>query len=138
MRRFIAPVIAVAVAAGFAASAPALAQGDAKTVLVKLDGTQVDTLLLRYPFDATWVIDDTHILLRDTYRDHYLITLKAPCQKLEMQRGIQFVPALSGRIKASLTYEARDKAGPPCDLTRVEQIADTKAAELRATINDKG
>jgi hypothetical protein len=138
MKRFIAPVFAFAAAAGLVAVAPALAQGDTKTILVEKDGTQVDTMLLRYPFDATWVIDDTHILLRDTYRQHYLITLEAPCKKLEMQRGIQFVPALSGRIKASLTYEARDKAGPPCDLTRVEQIESAKAAELRATINDKG
>ena len=138
MRRFIAAVVAIALAAGFAASAPALAQNDAKTVLVEKDGTQVDTMLLRYAFDATWVIDDTHILMRDTYRDHYLITLKAPCKKLEMQRGIRFVPALAGRIKASLTYEARDPVGQPCDLTRVEQIESAKAAELRATINDKG
>jgi hypothetical protein len=138
MTRFIAPVLAIAVVAGVAVSAPALAQAEQKTTLVELDGAQVDTMLLRYPFDATWVIDETHILMRDTYRQHYLITLEAPCKKLEMQRGIQFVPALSGRIKASLTYEARDKAGPPCDLTRVEQIENTKAAELRATINDKG
>jgi hypothetical protein len=136
MKRFIAPVIAIALAAGPVASA--LAQAAPKTVLVELDGTQVDTMLLRYPFDATWVIDETHILMRDTYRQHYLITLEAPCKKLEMQRGIKFVPALSGRIKASLTYEARDKAGPPCDLTRVEQIENTKAAELRASINDNG
>ena len=138
MKRFIAPVIAFAAAVGFVAVAPALAQGDTKTILIEKDGTQVDTMLLRYPFDATWVIDDTHILMRDTYRQHFLITLEAPCKKLEMQRGIQFVPALAGRIKASLTYEARDKAGPPCDLTRVEQIESAKAAELRATINDKG
>ena len=138
MKRFIAPVVAIAVAAGFVASAPALAQNDAKTVLVEKDGTQVDTMLLRYPFDATWVVDDTHILMRDTYRQHYLITLKAPCKKLEMQRGIQFVPALAGRIKAAITYEARDKVGQPCDVTRVEQIEKEKAAELRATINDKG
>jgi hypothetical protein len=137
MRRFIAPVVAAAMAAGIVAT-PVVAQGDTKTVLVEKDGTQVDTMLLRYPFDATWVIDDTHILMRDTYRDHYLITLKAPCQKLEMQRGIQFVPALTGRIKAAITYEARDKVGQPCDLTRVEQIESAKAAELRATINDKG
>ena len=102
------------------------------------DGAEVRTMLLRYPFEATWVIDDTHILLRDTYRDHYLITLKAPCQKLEMQRGIEFVPNLAGRVKASLTYEARDRVGPPCELSRVEQIEDAKAIELRATINDKG
>ena len=136
MRRFIAPVIAAAIAAGIAA-APVVAQGDTKTVLVEKDGAQVDTMLLRYPFDATWVIDDTHILMRDTYRQHYLITLKAPCHKLEMQRGIKFVPALSGRIKASLTYEARDPVGQPCDLTRVEQIEPAKAAELRATLSDK-
>jgi hypothetical protein len=105
-------------------------------VLVEKDGSEVRTMLLRYPFEATWVIDETHILMRDTYRDHYLITLKEPCMKLGMQRGIHFVPALSGRIKASLTYEARDKVGPPCELTRVEQIEDAKAIELRATLSD--
>ena len=136
MRRFIAPIIAAAMAAGSVA-APALAQGDNKTILVERDGTEVRTLLLRYPFEATWVIDESHILLRDTYRDHYLVTLKAPCAKLDMQRGIKFVPALAGRIKASLTYEARDPVGPPCDVTRVEGIEKAKAAELRATINDK-
>lgn len=136
MRRFIAPVITAAMAAG--SVSPALAQGETKTVLVEKDGTEVRTMLLRYPFEATWVIDETHILLRDTYRDHYLITLKEPCKKLEMQRGIRFIPALAGRIKASITYEARDKVGPPCDLTRVEQIEQEKAAELRATLNDKG
>ena len=135
MRRFIAPVVAAAMAAG-AVAGPVAAQGDTKTVLVEKDGEQVDTMLLRYAFDAMWAVDETHILLRDTYRDHYLITLKEPCHKLEMQRGVTFVPALSGRIKASLIYEARDKVGPPCDLSRVEQIEDEKAAELRATIND--
>ena len=94
--------------------------------------------MLRYPFEATWVIDDTRILLRDTYRDHYLITLKEPCTKLNMQRGIQFVPKLSGRIRASLTYEARDKVGPPCDVARIEQIEDAQAIALRASINDQG
>jgi hypothetical protein len=138
MKNLIAPVVALVLAVGGVVAAPALAQQQTKTALVELDGGQVDTMLLRYPFEATWVIDDTHILLRDTYRDHYLITLKAPCKKLDMQRGINFVPALSGRIKASLTYEARDAVGPPCDITRVEQIADTKAAELRASVNDKG
>ena len=111
MKRFIAPVIAIAVASGFAVGAPALAQGDTRTVLVEKDGSEVRTMLLRYPFDATWVIDDMHILLRDTYRDHYLLTLKEPCQKLEMQRGFKFAPALAGSIKSSLVYEVRDKAG---------------------------
>jgi hypothetical protein len=138
MKTFIAPVIAVALAAGGVVAAPALAQSGPKTVLVELDGSQVDTMLLRYGFEATWAVDDTHILLRDTYRQHYLITLKERCEKLSMQRGVVFVPALAGRIKASLTYEARDQVGQPCDVARVEQIADAKALELRASINDKG
>ena len=40
MKRFIAPVIAIAMAAGFAASAPALAQTEARTVLVQKDGME--------------------------------------------------------------------------------------------------
>ena len=115
-------------------AAPAMAQGDKKTELVELNGKSVDSLLLRYAFDATWAIDDSHILLRDTYRDHYYITLKAPCEKLDMHRDIGFTPALVGRIRASLHYEVRDAVGSPCDIVRVEQIATDRATELKAKL----
>jgi hypothetical protein len=113
--------------------APAAAQTP-KTVLVDKDGEAVDTLLLRYKFDAMWAVGQDRILLRDTYRDHYLLTLEAPCEKLDMDRSVTFVPELAGRIKASLTYEARDRAGPPCDIAKVEWIGDERAAALRAEV----
>jgi hypothetical protein len=116
-----------------AMAAPAVAQ-ERKTELVDKDGEGVETLLLRYKFDAMWAVDQERILLRDTYRDHYLLTLEAPCEKLDMNRSVTFVPALAGRIKASLTYEARDKAGPPCDIAKVEWIGDERAAALRAEV----
>jgi hypothetical protein len=114
-----------------AATTTAMAQAPS-TVLVNEDGEVVDTLLLRYSFDAMWALDTQRILLRDSYRDHYLLTLDAPCEKLDMDRSVTFVPPLTGRIKASLTYEARDKAGPPCDIAKVEWIGKEQAAALRA------
>ncbi len=111
--------------------APAVAQ-ERKTELVDEDGQVVDSLLLRYKFDAMWAVDQERILLRDTYREHYLLTLEAPCEKLDMDRSVTFVPELAGRIKASISYEARDKAGPPCDIAKVEWIGDERAASLRS------
>lgn len=125
MRAMLAAILVAAVAAPATAQAP-------RTVLVDKDGEVVDTLLLRYAFDAMWAVDQERILLRDTYRDHYLLTLEAPCEKLDMNRSVTFVPALAGRIKASLTYEARDKAGPPCDIAKVEWVGREQAAALRA------
>jgi hypothetical protein len=119
-------------ALALAAAAPAVGQPEKKTELVELDGKAVDSMLLRYAFDATWAVDEQHILVRDTYRDHYLVTLKSECEKLEMQRGIKFFPALAGRIRASLRYEVRDPVGQPCDITRVEQIDQERANELKA------
>jgi Family of unknown function (DUF6491) len=138
MKRMIASLAGVIAATGVLAATPAVAQPDQKTELVNEDGQSVDSLLLRYAFDATWVIDDTHILMRDTFRDHYYVTLKEPCEKLDMQRDIKFVPALTGRILSSRRYETRDAAGPPCDIVKLEQIGSERAAELRASLANKG
>jgi hypothetical protein len=127
-------VVSAAVLAG-AAVAPAVAQEAKKTELVNDKGESVDSLLLRYAFDATWVIDQKRILIRDTYRDHYLISLKDDCAKLvEMQRGFTFVPPLSGRVRAGVVYEVRDKVSQPCDIAKLEQISDEQAASLRAEL----
>ncbi len=121
---------AAMLAAAVVVAAPAVAQ-ESNTVLVDDKGEVVDSLLLRYRFEGMWALDDQRILLRDTYRDHYLITLEEPCPKLDMDRSVLFVPALSGRIRAARTYEVRDKAGEPCLISKVEWIEDAQAAELR-------
>jgi hypothetical protein len=127
-------VVSAAVLAG-AAVAPAIAQEGKRTELVNEKGESVDALLMRYAFDATWVIDAKRILIRDTFRDHYLVSLKDDCAKLvEMQRGFTFVPALTGWVRDGVVYEVRDKVSAPCDIVKIEQINDEKAASLRAEL----
>jgi hypothetical protein len=137
MKTLIAPMIAAALAAGAFAVAPAMAQETPKTAMIE-DGKPVDSLLLRYAFDATWAVDTQHVLMRDTYREHYLLTLKAPCEALDMQRGFKFVPVLNGRVRESLRYELRNYKGEPCDIAQIEKIDNTRAAELRAAVAAKG
>jgi hypothetical protein len=124
------------------AAAPALAQArsgeNTGTVMVNGKGATVDSLLLQWAFDATWVIDNKRILMRDEHRDHYLITLKESCEKLDMDRGFNIVPTLTGRIYSSLNYEVRDKAGPYCDIGKIEQVNSEQAASLRAEIPKQG
>jgi hypothetical protein len=134
MKKLIALSLASFAVAGLVA-APAIGQPERKTELVELGKGSVDNLLLRYAFDATWVVDQQHILLRDTYRDHYVVTLKENCEKLDMQREIKFFPALAGNIKSARPYEVRDRAGQPCDIVRIEQVDDARANELRAASN---
>jgi hypothetical protein len=114
------------------AAPPALGQQEKKTELVDLDGKSVDKLQLRYDFDASWVIDNRSILYRDTHRDHYLVTLKEACEPLDIRRrSFKFFPSWSWRLLASNTYEVRPEAGPWCDVGRIEQVNDVRAATLR-------
>jgi hypothetical protein len=137
MKSLIASVVlSAAMAAGLAA--PALAQGATNTTLVDDKGATVNSLLLRYRFDATWVIDNQRILVRDAHRDHYLISLKDPCKELDRDHSFVFFPALKDRVRASLTYEVRSKVGPYCDITKIEQINSEAAASLRAELANKG
>ena len=134
-------IVSAALLAG--ASAPALAQTPSnynagQTVMVDGKGATVDSLLLRWKFDATWVIDNKRILLRDAHRDNYLITLKDDCEKLEMDRSFVIFPELTDRIYSSLKYEVRDKAGPYCTIGRIEQVKPEAAASLRAEISKQG
>lgn len=137
MRKLIAPVLAAVMAVGGFVAVPAMAQEAPKTAMLE-GGRQVDSLLLRYAFDATWVVDQQHVLMRDTFRDHYLVTLEAACDALDMQREFKFVPVLSGRVRASLSYELRNYKGAPCEIARIEKIDGARAAELRAAVSSNG
>lgn len=121
-----------AIAAVALALVPQAMAQDVKTEIVELDGQRVESLLLRYPFEAMWAIDANRVLLRDTQRDHYLLTLDAPCEKLDMQRNVRFVPALKGRVREGVRYEVRDPVAEPCDIARIAQIDAAQASSLRA------
>jgi hypothetical protein len=137
MKTLVKSVIVSAALLG-GAVAPALAQAPAKTVMVDGKGATVDSLLLRWRFEATWVIDNNRILLRDAHRDHYLLTINDGCEKLDMDRAFKIFPEMAGRIYSSLRYEVRDKAGPYCDISKIEQVNAEAAASLRAELAKQG
>src|SRR5690606_4381913 len=108
--------------------APALAEPEAKTQLVTLDGKSVDIIQLRHDFNSVWVIDSQNILYRDDSRDYYLVTLKDACEPLAIRdRRFSFHPESNWRLKASTRYEIRPLAGRPCDVSRIEVISDDRA-----------
>lgn len=133
MKRF---AIFLAAAAALAAplALPAAGQSAARTQLVADGGKQVDSLLLRYGFDAMWQIDKSNIVLRDTYRDHYLVTTAKPCEFLQHQHGVTFVPALTSRIRSDISYEVRDEHQQICDIAKVEKIPQDEAKAKIASI----
>jgi len=140
MKTFIASVLA----AGLAASglvAPAIAQTAPETELVSLEGKHVDTMLLRYSFDATWLVDSQHILLRDTYLDYYVVSLRAPCSWLDDQatyKSFFFFPELSGNLRAGRIYEVRNDGRKPCTISSVKHVPTAQAAELKTKVAQKG
>jgi hypothetical protein len=124
--------LATLIAAAGLAATPALGQPEAKTTLVALDGKSVDRMQLRYDFDSAWVLDKQSILYRDINRDYYLVTLKTACEQIEIRgRGFSFHPSWSWRLLSSSSYEIRPDAGERCDVARIEQIDETRAAPLR-------
>lgn len=131
MKKFAVILAAAAMLAG-----PAVAQ-ERNTDLVD-EGTSVDSLLLRYHFDAMWALDDENLLLRDTYRDHYQVTFDKACTWIDQPRAVVFVPALTSRIRASLPYEARDKNGQICEVAKIAKIPKDEARTKIASVNDRG
>ncbi len=121
--------------AGAAAMAPAVAAPERRTETVD-DGKAVDSLLMRYRFDATWVLNPTSILLRDTYREHYLLTLKESCGWIELSNPFTFFPELKQRVRADRSYEIRDNLHENCDIARIEKVSSETARELRAKLAD--
>jgi len=134
MKRLIGSVLGVVLAAGAFAVAPAIAEPDVRTQLVDGSGKQVDSLLLRYGFEATWVLDDQKVLLRDTYWDHYLVTLKGPCEWMDRSKSFGFFPALTNRVRASLSYEVRDNQHEKCDIAKLEKVSKDAAKEMVAKL----
>ena len=130
-------LIMVAAAFAGAAIAPAAAAQERKTEMVD-EGKAVDSLLLRYGFEATWVLDEERILMRDAYREHYLVTLKEPCDWLDLDRSFSFFPKLHDRVRASLSYEVRDNQHEDCQIAKIEKVSLETAKNLRAELAAKG
>ena len=124
-------LVALMATAGLAV-APVWAEPEAKTQLVTLEGKSVDIMQLRHDFNSVWVIDNQNVLYRDDSRDHYVVTLKAACQPLDIRdRRFTFHPASDWRLKASTSYEIRPLAGRPCSVAKVEQVNDERADTMR-------
>jgi hypothetical protein len=135
MKKLVVLTAACAALAGLGA-APALGQPETKTELVDLDGATVDEMHLRYDFDAAWVVDNQNILMRDTHRDFYLVTLKEACPRLDVRRErFSFRPTEVWKLRAHYSYEVRPSAGPWCDVGRFSRVDDAKAGELRENAN---
>jgi hypothetical protein len=124
---------AAAALAATAALAPAVAAPERKTEIVD-QGKAVDSLLLRYVFEGTWVLDKQSILMRDSYRDHYLVTLEKPCGWIELSHPFSFFPSLSDRVLAGRVYEVRDNVHEICTISKIEKISREAAQGLRAKL----
>lgn len=112
-------------------AAPATAEPDQKTELVRADGRRVDFMVLPYQFSDAWVIDTQNVLWRDDSRDYYLVTLQSECSQLEVRRPFQFYPANPWRLSSDRSYELRPQVGPVCNVARVTQVDDARGAALR-------
>lgn len=129
MRRQVTSAFASIIVIAAVVTAPALAAPDRKTELVDM-GKPVDSLLLRYRFESVWVLDGQTVLLRDSYRDHYLVTLARPCEWMDRSRAFHFFPKLANRVRASLSYELRDDMHENCDVAKLEKISGEAAREM--------
>lgn len=127
----VSSLVTLAAIAGLTA-APALSQPEAKTTLITLDGKSVDKMVLRYNFNAAWVVTNQSVLYRDVTQDYYLVTLTSACKQIEKRgRSFSFHPDLSWRLNSKSAYEIRPEAGMPCDVSRIEQIDEARADALR-------
>jgi hypothetical protein len=135
MKRLLATSLVAGLAALALPAAPALAQlpPEAKTELIDL-GANVGKMQLRYDFDAGWVVDNQNILYRDYHRDYYLVTLKAPCEPLDIRRRkFKFHPSWAWMLEETRAYEVRAEGAPYCDVAKIEKIDDARANTLRET-----
>lgn len=110
-------------------AAPAMGDGPRKTELVK-DGKTVDTLFMRTgAVDQMWVLDNRNILLRDPYRDFYLVSFTQTCDWIHKPENFRFVPALGGNVLASRPYEARSKDERICDVASIRTVMSREEAK---------
>lgn len=135
MKKLVALGFGMLLAACAAAIAPAAAEPERRTEIAD-NGKAVDSLLLRYRFDATWVLNTQSILLRDTYREYYVLTLDEPCEWIAFAHPFFFFPELEDRVRAELTYDVRDDKHEICDIAKIEKVSGATAKELRAKLAD--
>lgn len=133
MNRFATSSLLALLALTTASIAPASAETPRKTELVGIDGQSVDNIQLRHGFNAVWVVDTKNLLWRDDSRDHYLITLAKDCEQLARRRPFSFHPAESWELDSARSYQIRPLAGERCDVAKIAQVDDGKAATLRAS-----
>jgi hypothetical protein len=124
-------IAAIAIASMLAA--PAFAEPTRVTEMIDKDGQQVSSLNLRYQYDATWRLNASNVLLRNTRQEYVLVTFARPCNELDIPRPATFIPALLGRVYASQSYEVRDsERGAPCDIKSVRFVENRDAARAIA------
>ncbi len=131
MKRLAAVLVLCVAVVGAAVGTPALGEVAQKTELVDLDGANVERMPLRHEIDATWVVDNQTVLYRDTSRGHYLVTLKAACNRIVQREPFAFRPSDPWALRADTAYEIRPAAGRACDVARIEQIETERADALR-------
>lgn len=111
--------------------APALAEPEAKTELIK-DGQRVQQLPLRYHFYASWVIDTQRVLYLDSSQSYYLVTTKADCSPLAIKgRSVAFFPDTQLNLRTSRTYEIRPEAGERCGVSQIAKLDEAAGKPLR-------
>lgn len=127
-KMFSAALVSLSLLAG----APALAEPEAKTELIK-DGQRVQSLPVRNVFYAAWVIDTQRVLYLDTSQDYYLVTTKADCSPLAIKgRSVAFFPDTQLTLKSSRTYELRPEAGERCGVAQVARLDEPAGKSQRA------
>ena len=131
MKGLVSLSLAALITVAAVAAAPGIADPARKTELVDIDGKSVENFQLRHDFNGVWVVDTQNVLWRDESRDHYLVTLSEACDQLAVRREFNFHPASVWELDASRSYEVRPFAGRYCDVAKIEQISEAKAAALK-------
>lgn len=113
------------------AGAPALAEPEAKTELIR-DGQRVQHLPVRNDFYAAWVIDTQRVLYIDITQSYYLVTTKADCSPLAIKgRTVAFFPDTQLSLREARTYELRPEAGERCGVSQVAKLDKVDGKLLR-------
>lgn len=131
MKRLVASSLVALMSVVAFALASANADPVKKTELMDVNGKSIDNIQLRHTFNAVWVVDTQNVLWRDNSRDHYLVTLSEACDQLAVRRRFDFHPADVWELDSSKSYEVRPSAGRYCDVAKIEQVGDAKAAALK-------
>lgn len=113
------------------AGAPALAEPEAKTELIR-DGQRVQQLPVHNGFYAAWVVDTQRVLYLDTSQSYYLFTTKADCSPLAIKgRTVAFFPDTQLSLRESRTYELRPEAGARCGISQIAKLGEAHGKQLR-------